>query len=139
MISRTVSIAALLLGLVVVGGCQTTGGVSESPSNAPVRKEEAVKVRAQARWDALLGKDFNKAFGYISPTGRATLPMEVFTGRLAGSVWNAAKVESVSCEAEICDVKIAITYPLLPGRPHTGVFEEKWILEQGQWWLVYRG
>jgi hypothetical protein len=132
-------------GLVVTAcGCAIVeggGGLAKAKVEEPPvpSKEQVVIRRAQERWDALLARNFEKAFGYISPAMRATLPFEVFQGRLSGSSWLGAKVESARCEADYCDVSFKLEYFLFPNFPHTGQFEERWIFDGEQWWFFYRG
>lgn len=135
---RVVLLAICGLGFLV--GCAGTGSVSgEAQKSAAQPPEEIVAKRAQERWDALVKRDFDQAFGYISPSGRLTLPKEVFAGRLTGTSWLSATVDKIKCEAELCNVSVKLRYHLFPNFPHVGIFEEKWILEDANWWLVYQG
>ncbi|HEX4857708.1 MAG TPA: hypothetical protein VFV17_01740 [Usitatibacteraceae bacterium] len=89
----------------------------------------------------MLAKDFDKAYGYITPGMRSTLSKEVFTGRLIGAAgsWIKAEAGAVRCAAEDCDVTVRLEYYLFPNVPQTSIFEEKWILIEGDWWFVYKG
>src|SRR5437764_14500977 len=55
--------AAVVLGATLLAGCATFGA----------KPEEAVKARAQARWDALLKGDAKVAYEYFSPGSKAVL------------------------------------------------------------------
>jgi hypothetical protein len=134
----------VLASVLSVVGCATGVGQKEPiESSVPERKvfskEELVVKRAQERWDALLSRNFEKAFGYISPAMRMTLPFEVFQGRLASSSWLSAKVERAQCMEDYCDVHFKLQYYLFPNVPHTSQFEERWIFDGAQWWFAYRG
>ena len=130
---RFVICLRVFLGLffaVSLGGCAT------SPPQTP---EQAVMARAQARWDALRAGQYDKAFSYITPSTRATLPLEVFRARIAGASWLDAKVVKAVCEPEVCDVSVKLDYYVLPNLRDAQIVEEKWILDSGNWWIVYRG
>ena len=101
--------------------------------------EEKVVSRAQGRWDALLARDYEKAYGFITPSMRATLPLDVFRGRIAGASWIDVKVAKAVCEPEVCDVSVKMEYYVLPNLKDTQVINEKWIIDAGNWWFVYRG
>ena len=96
-------------------------------------------ARAQARWDALLVSQFDKAYEYISPAGRLSLSLELFRSRIAAASWRGAKVTSAVCEPEVCDVTLKLDINVLPNLPYTQTINEKWILDGGKWWFVYRG
>lgn len=126
--------AVAVIGIGFLAGCAVQGEVPK-----PAGAEKQVEVRAQARWNALLIRNFDGAFEFLTPTTRQTLPKEVHTSRLAGATWKSAKVVRVACETESCDVGVELEYELLPGLLHKQVFDEKWILADGNWWLVYKG
>lgn len=118
--------------LLLVAGCAGLSATPETP-------EKAVMARAQARWDTLVAGQFDKAFEYITPAGRSTLPLEVFRGRLSGTKWRAAKVTKAVCEPEVCDVTVTLEMEVLPNLPQQIPITEKWLLDGGKWWFVYRG
>lgn len=101
--------------------------------------EQAVKARAQARWDALVAGQLDKAFEFITPSGRSTLPFDVFRGRLSGASWLKASVTSATCEPDVCDVTVTLVVNVLPNLPQQIPISEQWLLVDGKWWFVYRG
>ena len=130
---RFVICLRVVLGLFVAEslvGCAT---------NPPQTPELAVMVRAQARWDALRAGQYDKAYSYLTPSTRATLTIEVFRGRIAGASWLDVKVVKAVCEPEVCDVSVKMDYYVLPNLRDTQIIGEKWILDGGKWWFVYRG
>ena len=110
-----------------------------SVSRAPATPEQAVQARAQERWNALIAGQLDKAFEYITPSGRSTLPLEVYRARLTGTSWRGAKVTGAVCEPEVCDVTVTLDIDVLPNLPYQQVITEKWLLDGGKWWFVYRG
>lgn len=137
--SRRGHLATLSVALSAVLGAALAGCAI-----APKKPEDAVRERAQARWDALLKGDLQRAYGYISPGGRAVVPYETYRGRIGAAVtWQSAQVTSVTCETlEKCSVRVNLTYLPAMRRSAIGTIErsldETWVLDAGQWWFVYR-
>ena len=127
---------ALALALVsaLLAGCAIT----------PKKPEDAVRERAQARWDALLKGDFETAYTFISPGGRAAVPYRLYRGRIGGAAtWQSAQVDSVTCETlEKCTVLVKVHIHAPMRRARLGTIEagvrETWLLEDGQWWFLYK-
>ena len=110
-----------------------------------VTKEERVARRAQERMTALIDMDWKKAYEFLSPARRKVLSYRSFAGRMGHSaiVRDAAKVRSVECADEVCDVKIDLVYTYvggvvdaLQGQQMDSVVEEKWVYMDGNWWYV---
>lgn len=105
--------------------------------------EEIVTERSQERLDALMKKDLGSltiALEYTTPSFRQHTKPGEYNSRVAGrGFWNAAKVNSVSCEENVCDVVVDITYtsPQL-GVPITRPLDEKWINIDGGWWIYHK-
>ncbi len=130
---RRVARGAVLLGLLSL--------LSACAGLAPSTPEEAVRARAQARWNAMLAGDLQQAYQFLSPASRAVMSFENFRARFgAMASWKSAEVFKVTCEQpDHCLATIKVTYqPLLPrgsiGTIETSV-DEVWLLESGQWWL----
>ena len=130
-ISRLNVVTGVFLAL-FAAGCANISGVRAAP-------DQTVKSRAQERWNALVAGQLDKAYEFITPAGRSTLPIALYRSRLSGVSWRAAKVTGVACEAEVCDVTVTLDIDVLPNLPHQQPISEKWILEAGKWWFVYRG
>jgi len=111
---------------VVIGGCAVT----------PSAPEEAVKQRAQARWDAMVKGDFNAAYGYLSPGSRSVITASDFASSLRAGFWKSAVVEKVECgSAQSCEVSATIEYEYLGRRTKTPL-RETWIREGSEWWYL---
>jgi len=48
-------------------------------------------------------------------------------------------VDAVECEGELCKVKIKLTFDRARMKGIVTPLDETWIIEQGQFWFVYRG
>ena len=120
----------------ILAACATTGRVTaESPLEV---KQTAVTERAKARWQAVISGDTAKAYGFLSPGSKAVTSLESYQARKSLSGIRAADIESVACETEVCKVKLRITLDtrLMKGLPVPA--EETWVLENGDYWYVWR-
>lgn len=128
---RTLLAASTGLAAALISGCASTGGGAAA--------EKVVLERAQARWDALVERDWNTAYSYLVPAYRAVVPLKRYGNQFSGPLqWESAKATSASCEDKRCAVKVEITYrTLLPGhmdRVSSTFLDEVWVLEAGQWY-----
>lgn len=125
----------VVFGLLALAGCAAPGAVSPA-GDSP---EAQASARAEARWKAMIAKDFETAYGFLSPGSRVTLTADGFKGRIKPLDWRLAKVKSASCEKDACRLQISLTLvDKRLGGEVTTVFEENWLKDSGQWWLVYQ-
>ena len=117
---------------VVTAACATL-----SPTSPTEEKVKVVTERATARWKAIIDKDFEAAYAYLSPASRSTVTPAGFKTIASRLNYRAAVVKEVTCEAETCRVRLQITYD---ARQMSGVhtpLEESWVIEKGQAWYVW--
>jgi hypothetical protein len=122
--------ALLMLLLIGLNSC----GSSPPP-------EEAVRERALERWQALMQRDMEKAYGYLSPGYRAVTSLDLYRARFGSAVrWTDANVKKVACTDKACDVTVNVHYQYMA--PSVGMYEgekpleEKWVQVDKQWWLL---
>ena len=130
---RTLLAAAALVSGALLAGCA---------SMAPKTPEEEVRALAEARWDAMIKRDFVKAYGFTQPGFRAVVTPEAYTRRFGSAGrWKGAQIHEATCEAARCTVKVRLTTQILVPRfsraiPEVvGYHEEVWVREEGQWWF----
>ncbi len=128
--------------LAVVGLCLAGSMLSACTALSPRTPEEIVHERAQARWEALIAGEWEKAYSFSAPSYRALVDFKRYRGRIGGAVsWTGVEVVKVACEAEACTATIRIDYKMAPisrdGVSSTHV-DETWILEDGAWWWHQR-
>ena len=70
----TVAVAAVL------AGCASLGGLSKDSPAA--EKESAVAERAKARWQALIKRNYQEAYGFFSPASKDTTSLAVYQAKL---------------------------------------------------------
>ena len=120
----------------LLAGCASVAPLTaESPAAA---KQDAVAARAKARWDALIKLDVAGAYEYLSPASRATMPLDVYKAKHKVGMYRQAKVDDVKCDGDSCTVQLSITYEYKQFKPVTTPLTEKWIISQGQAWIVDR-
>lgn len=131
---RCAGTGAILLLAVLLSACATD----------PVAHRDAVVAeRAQARWDALLAKEFATAYGYAAPGYRSATTATDFEieFRSRRMTYDSAEYRSHRCEEKVCTVSMWVAYTV--PRPAQGVpewksqsmIEERWIEIGGEWWF----
>ena len=128
--AQAVAIAVLL----ALAACATVGGLTKDSS--PEAKQAAVTARVQGFWDAMIDRNTQKAYAFLSPASREIVTQETF-GRNARTGYTGAKVERVECDGAVCKVRLMVSYdhPLMKGL--ASPVEEKWVIDEGQVWLVW--
>ena len=131
---RQLRATSLVLAVALLGGCAATGGLSEtSPDDV---KRAAVSARAKARWDHLIKGDLAGAYEYMSPASRATLPLDLYKAKHKVGIYRAVEVDAVKCEADTCTVNLRVTYDYKRFKGVATPLVEKWVITQGQAWIV---
>lgn len=129
--ARAVTLFATAL---VVAACAAT----------PAGPEDTLVQRAQARWDAILARDYDTAYalyspGYRSATSRTDFEIEIRSHRIS---WTSATYREHACEGRVCTVTFDIEYTAprpVPGVNKwegKGTVEDTWIQSSGEWWYV---
>ena len=122
---------------------------AEQPASAPgswvpsTPDETAVQQRAKERWDALVVRDFDRAWNYLEPAVREKIKQEDYKNRFGDTgQLDKADVYRVVCGKTRCAARIRLASKILaPGAASTSLittyFDEEWSKEGDQWW--YRG
>lgn len=131
-VKRAASYLMVAVLAAVTAACATLG-----PDSPNEEKVKVVTERAQARWNAIIGKDFAAAYEYMSPASRATVTPAGFKTIASRLNYRIAKVREVTCEGQTCLVKLTITYDtsIMPGVRTP--LEESWSIDKGQAWYVW--
>jgi hypothetical protein len=133
----------MFCGLVValLAGCAGVGSPTDASSGQASKlssAEKLVMLRAQQRWDELMAGELNKAYAFISPAGRAKLQAQDYRTRVNTGHFRKAVVQEASCQIDSCEVKVSLDY-VVGGMALKQTLSEIWILDEGNWWFVYRG
>jgi hypothetical protein len=126
--------AMLLAAVLLLAACAAT---------APKGQGQVVE-RAQARWDAIIARDYDTAYalcspGYRSATSRVDYEIELRSRRIS---WTAATYREHRCDGKVCTVTFDVEY--VAPRPVPGLdkwegkssVEDTWIETSGEWWFV---
>ena len=108
------------------------------------KPQDLLIERAQARWDAIMARDYDAAYalyspGYRSATSRTDFEIELRSRRIT---WTSASYREHSCDDEVCTVTFDIEYTAPRPVPGAGKWdgrssvEETWIQASGQCWYV---
>jgi hypothetical protein len=104
---------------------------------------EILKERAQARWEALIKKDWDAAYQYELPAYRQTHDVNQFRSKFGSKLqWKhiEAKNAVIVQENKTADVKLNLAYQILlsDGVPMDNEVEinERWVKQEGDWWIA---
>jgi len=123
---------------------------AESAAPAPQRVltaeekalERRLRERAQERWNAIVERDFAKAYEYETPEYRRAHTAERYAAQFGRAVkWHMATVGSVRYDSpQDAEVTVAVetSFPLGAGQSArtTVDVKDKWRLIDGEWWRV---
>ena len=112
---------------------------SLSTKQEVTKKEDAALPgpRALERWNALIQKDWAKAYSFQTPNYRKTYSQEDFRNSFGQAVkWEEIKLLSTATPSEsIADVKLELTVLYYDGNMKIpNAFTERWQLIDGAWW-----
>ena len=104
--------------------------------------ERQLAARVQARWDALIAADYEKAYAFETPAYRSVFSIQQYRSRFGDAVtWkNARALSSKYDESHMVSVSVAVEYEAvvsLAGNVRSvRVMAEKWVYSDGAWWYV---
>ena len=126
-----------VLAVLFLAGCAAT---PQKPA------EEAARARVAAHQQARLDNNLQLAYTFTSPGYRETHPYKFYLGKMGGAAIKRRgfEIKSISCQEKVCDVVIDLSYSYAGeaggkmGKDTVMQRElpEKWILVDGEWWLV---
>ena len=111
----------------------------------PVKKDDAaiVEQRAVERWNLLIAHQAEKAYDYLTPGYRLTMPRDKYAARMNDTAlrWTGAHFGSRKCDADTCTVTMMIDVQvIMPGvgkpQPTTMPVEERWIRSDKVWYFL---
>lgn len=129
----------LLIFVVFAHGCASFKG-SGLESDASVLHE-----RAEERWEALLNKDWEKAYSFELPEYRKTHDLSKYKRRYGSSIqWKHVTIKSVDIQEDqkTADVSGELTYQFVAPGAGGGMVEtmtsikERWLKKESEWWFI---
>jgi hypothetical protein len=113
-------------------GCATLG--ADSPSS---EKTRAVTERSRARGQAIINRDFDAAYDYLSPASRATVTRARFKAAASRLDYRRADIKGATCEKTRCEVEMDLTYDTAMMKGIRTPLKEAWVIDQGNVWFVW--
>lgn len=154
---RTAGIATLLIVLLLSGCVVSSNYVAEGARQKAesveikadsVSREDKLSVRVQNRWNALIARDFAKAYEFNSPGYKGLHTLEQFKGGFGGQViWTDADVARLEAKGDAAKVVVMVKYKAVLAfgtqdgstlSPGETALHENWILEDEVWYYVPR-
>ena len=139
MMNKTMKPATVFMLLLVflLSACATT--TTTTPST-----DELVKERAEARWEALLSRDYASAYSFYSPGYRSTASVTDFEIeiRLRRVRWTTAEYLKHDCNENTCSVRFRVGYRVSSPVPGVDTWDgydvitDKWVKTGGEWWYL---
>lgn len=130
-----------LLVSVAVAGC-ATGPSSMAEKSVAFDPQKRAVERSTARWKALTDKRFDEAFAFLSDASKVGISAGEYGAVMQRLGYTSAEVQSAACEEAVCTVKSTITLPIfvraVGARQQTIPVEERWIVNNGELWLIRR-
>lgn len=133
---------SLCVALLFFSGCATLQPDDSEKWHSAQRV--VLKERAEARWNALIKGDIEKAYEFTTPEFRAVVSPQQYRGKYGRVLdWRMARVVDVSYDdPAVATVSVEVTYRVsLPGSggqtiESPRVLSEKWIYKNREWWYT---
>ncbi len=135
--TKKAGLAFLASALILLAGCATAPPVSDEEASARI-----VEELAEARWQAIMERDFEKAYEFYSPGYRDTTGLREYDRDMSRRPFRylSAEVQPAECEGDRCQVRVRVTYQAVgaPAGQHrvrlTQDLTETWVRLEDQWW-----
>jgi hypothetical protein len=129
------------------GGCSAQATLADQvPEDTPAWKESQKALltqRAQARWDAIIRRDFGGAYAYLTPAYRDVVSLQQYERQFGRSAdWRLARVANINYDSPmVASVSVEVTYRFVllekVGEVEsTKILNEKWLYKDGGWWYT---
>ena len=123
---------------VAVAGCATGLGAGLSEESPPDVKRAVLTERINARWDALIKGDLDKAYTFMSQASKEAYPLNVYKAKVRAGLWRSVKIDSIDCDKAVCWAKMVLTYDHRMMKGVQTPFTESCIIENGNAWFIYQ-
>lgn len=125
---------ALLLAACATGGGRIDAGTDADPM-------AALQQRATERWQLLIDRKPEQAYGYLTPGYRSTRPLADYRGapRNPAVQWTGISWHQAECEQpDSCQVRLLLDYemaaPSAGNIPGIQELTERWLRLDGTWY-----
>jgi hypothetical protein len=106
-------------------------------------QEALLRERVQARWQALINRDFDAAYQFGTPAYRAIYTIRQYRLQYGGQIdWQVANAKEIYYDdPNVARVAVEIFYGYVdPDRDNkvstmSNHVKETWLRKEGQWWI----
>jgi hypothetical protein len=130
----------------MIGCSEKDTGVVDNKVSGEKVVTETLEQRVLGRWDALIQRDFERAYLFVTPAYRGVHDLKHYKKQFGDRVgWISAEVKSIQQKEQIAQVIVNLRYKaLLPIADANGqnvvesatFLTEKWIQEGGVWFYI---
>ena len=133
MSKRFVMPLAAICAAILLSACAATG-----------KTKQTIEDRVNGRLAAVLANDIEGAYKYLTPGYRSSVTLEQYRRFFENRKvkWTSAKYVESECDESSCTVQVNVgftIYGALPGvksMNSSQYADEKWIMVDGQWYMV---
>lgn len=123
-----------------------TPAVAAPEQDAVAKRRVALEQRINAKWDALIRRDFAAAYSLTSPAYRSLSSLDDFKRKFAVGrvVWRRIEVVDVDFKGDdAAVVGINVHFVYYQAQPEktvemTTYVQESWVQVDGQWWFLMK-
>ena len=133
------TLLAVCAGLALATGCAEKDELSEE-------QVASLEQRVNARWEALVARDFEKAWEFTTPEYRAAFPRHLYPLKFSYTVeWELTRIEVRGYDSRAAVASVAVRVMSKPTKLTSAAsravgavpvtFSEQWVLIDGEWWF----
>lgn len=108
---------------------------------AKVDRDESLKARGQAFWEARIKEDYAAQYGLLEPKVRRQMSLTNYIQAQGPLQYLEAQIEKVQIDEAkgvlTVRTQIRIRHPLLERQKQQIVVQEEWVKRQGEWYRVH--
>ena len=137
-VARCMTLVAVCLGLLLAAGGEERKELTEE-------QLASLEQRVNARWEAILARDFERAWEFNTPEYRAAFPQHFYPLKFSYAVeWELTDIEVRGYDSHAAVASVAVRVMSKPTKYTSAAsqavgavpvtFSEQWIFIDGEWW-----
>jgi hypothetical protein len=138
-LSRCLTLLVVCSAFFISAGCAQREELTE-------QQLASLEQRVNARWEALMARDFEKAWEFTTPEYRAAFPRQLYPLKFSYTVeWELTGIEVRGYDSRAAVASVAARVMSKPTKQTSAAsravgavpvtFSEQWILIDGEWWF----
>ncbi len=126
---------SLFLVVFLFTACSTPSVKEEATIDSVEQtQEQIVEKRFYERWQAIIDKDYEKVYSFLSPATREIVPLEQYKAML-NRPYRKVALQKVDCDGDVCKVVFSLVYDHSQMSGIETLMGEKWFFLDGQAWF----